>query len=396
MNPRALSRLAGACFTLAAAPALAQTTWYVDVHHGGPGSGTALDPFTSIQAAIDDPGIVNGDVISVAPGVYPEDLDFSDSPGDLHVLSQAGPLEIVIAAPTPSSTSVTFSGWEVVEGFTLEGQGGSSRGAFVDFWRAGTLKGCIVRGYGVGCVNFYDVYLLSTNIVFNDVGVHHEGAGHAVFSVTIFQNSILWGNQTEATGSGLWEGTWSFEYSLAADPEFVSTTDLRLRGTSDAIDAGNPVYPLDVDGSTSDIGALPYDGNHPVGMTYCLANPNSSGSRGRIELSGTGRISANNLGLHAHGLPPNTVGLFFIGTQEVGAPLGNGLLCAGGHVGRIAVVFSDGSGSASHAFDNNATLGGAPPVLAGQTRTFQNWFRDVPAGGAENNLTNAVAVPFAP
>jgi len=396
MKYRTLARLLGTALALSGTTVFAQTTWYVDVNHPVSGVGTQADPFTSITAALFNPTLTSGDSIAVAPGTYAEDIVFGGSASGLHLYSLEGPLVTTIAAATPTSTSIIFDNYELVEGFTLQGSGSDSTGTFCDYFTGGTLRECIVRGYGTACDNLYDLFLHSSTVSFNDVGVFHWGGGHGAESLTFFNSSILWGNGMDAKGLDIWGSSWFWEHSLSTDPDFWSDTDLHLRASSTGINTGDPSSPLDPDGSRSDIGAIPYDGNYPVGTTYCLANENSSGARGRIELSGTGRVSANNLGLSAHGLPGGVVSLFFIGTQMVDAPLGNGRLCAGGQIGRLGVEVANGAGIASHAFDNTSAMGGAPAVAAGQTRTFQNWFRDVPGGGEESNLTNAVAVPFSP
>jgi len=388
--------LFGYALALLVAPAGAQTTWYVDAKATGPGAGTVEDPFLTIQAALIAPGFATGDDVSVAPGVYAEDLVFTGAAEGVHIRSQGGPLVTTLAAVSPSSTSVTFEDGETIEGFTLLGQGATSRGAWSPYTHSGVLRRCIVRGYGTGCENEYDMQIYSTTIAFNDVGLLHWGGGIGGDAFTDCFGVILWGNLDDSAGNGFISPWFDWVHSTFDDPDFWSDTDLHLRSTSIARDAGHLGEPLDPDGTRADIGAVAYDGNYPVGTTYCLAGMNSSGERGRIELTGTGRIAANDLGLHAHGLPPGVVSLFFIGTQAVDAPLANGRLCAGGHIGRLGVEVADGSGVASHAFDNGSSLGGAPAIAAGQPRTFQNWFRDVPAGGAESDLTNAVAVPFTP
>ena len=60
---------------LLCAPLTAQTTWYVDDDAcPGPGTGTAGDPYCSIQTAI--VAAVNGDTVEVATGTYLEAIDF--------------------------------------------------------------------------------------------------------------------------------------------------------------------------------------------------------------------------------------------------------------------------------------------------------------------------------
>lgn len=397
MNSRMLSRLVATSLALSGTSALAQTTWYVDVNAPGPGTGTLADPFVSIQTAIANPALADADTISVAPGVYAEDLVFTGDVHPLRVVSQDGPLVTTIAAVTPSSTSVTFNSLEVLEGFTLQGQGGTSRGTFSNYFRGGTLLRCIVRGYHTGCENLWDLNLEHSAVTFNDVGIIHQGGGGVgAEALTYLRHTILWGNQEEATGQDVWGNSWTFQYSVSNDPQFFSSSDLHLQATSIARDAGNPNLPPDPDGSRADIGPLPFDANYPIGETYCLSNPNSTGDRGLIEVSGSASLSSNDLVLSALDLPATTSSLFFIGTQQVDSPLGHGVLCAGGQIGRLSIAVSDGSGVANHAFDNTASLGGAPAVVAGETRYFQNWFRDTTWGLSIFNFTNAVGVQFAP
>ena len=62
------------CTLLLAPISLAQATWYVDQAGNPPGNGSSLNPFTSIQSGIT--AASNGDLVSVAPGTYGENLDF--------------------------------------------------------------------------------------------------------------------------------------------------------------------------------------------------------------------------------------------------------------------------------------------------------------------------------
>jgi hypothetical protein len=58
---------------------------------------------------------------------------------------------------------------------------------------------------------------------------------------------------------GGWGEPWFGIGCTDEDPRFVdaSMEDLRLRGTSPCIDAGDPASPLDPDGSRADLGAFP-------------------------------------------------------------------------------------------------------------------------------------------
>lgn len=82
---------------LALAPlATAQTTWYVDVGGTPPGTGTASDPYTSLQYAIAQPATVDGDLLSVAPGTYHEAIDFLGK--TLRIQSEATAQETILDA----------------------------------------------------------------------------------------------------------------------------------------------------------------------------------------------------------------------------------------------------------------------------------------------------------
>lgn len=63
--------------SLSAASVAQGATWFVDDDALAPGSGTALDPFRSIQRALDWPHVHSGDRIVVLPGTYRETLSWT-------------------------------------------------------------------------------------------------------------------------------------------------------------------------------------------------------------------------------------------------------------------------------------------------------------------------------
>lgn len=114
-----------------------------------------------------------------------------------------------------------------------------------------------------------------------------------------------------------------------------------------------------------------------------------------LDASGSTSISANELVLLASGLPPGKPGIFLIGTEQGSLPFGNGVLCVGGQVIRSKGVKADATGKVAFQFDHS----GLPPagaIAPGDTRYFQLWYRDPPAGGAGFDLTDGLAVQFCP
>ena len=139
-----------------------------------------------------------------------------------------------------------------------------------------------------------------------------------------------------------------------------------------------------------------------VGDAFCgPAVPNSTGASATIEAIGTPFIAANNLTLEAAALPSNSTG-FFLASQTQGfvnQPGGSqGNLCLGGGIGRYVgpgqIMNSGAAGSISLPIDLSdlPTPTGPVSAIAGETWSFQAWFRDSVGGSATSNLTDGVSV----
>ena len=77
----------------------AQTTWHVDDDNcPGPGTGSVVDPFCSIQDAID--AAVDGDAIEVQPGLYFETINFNGKAVTLFSAS-GNPFDTIIGGMHP-------------------------------------------------------------------------------------------------------------------------------------------------------------------------------------------------------------------------------------------------------------------------------------------------------
>jgi parallel beta-helix repeat protein len=107
------------------ASATAADTIYVDDNNcPGPGEGSELNPYCSIQTAIDN--AVDADEIVVAPGTYLEKINFLGK--TITVRSSDGPVVTIIDAQQAGSVVTCDSGEgpdTVLEGFTITGGNGT-------------------------------------------------------------------------------------------------------------------------------------------------------------------------------------------------------------------------------------------------------------------------------
>ncbi|MFT7670136.1 MAG: hypothetical protein ACI8X5_002843 [Planctomycetota bacterium] len=128
---------------------------------------------------------------------------------------------------------------------------------------------------------------------------------------------------------------------------------------------------------------------------YCTSTANSSGNVGTVAIAGSTSIGQSDMLFNANNLPSNTIGIVFYGPSQVSLPFGDGIRCVGGNIARLAPLTTGNLGSISQAI-NNGILPGTNQLAVGDTQNFQFWFRDVPAGGAGFNTSEAVSVVSMP
>lgn len=135
------------------------------------------------------------------------------------------------------------------------------------------------------------------------------------------------------------------------------------------------------------------DADCPDPSTYCTSLPNSSGQIGAMASSGVASFTLDDLTLSCSGLPATSHGIFFYGTASIdpGIPFGNGLRCVGGAIKRLSAVTVTGGVASQLQHLGSSAYAGVQP---GDTRYFQFWFRDVPAGGALFNFSNGLRLTF--
>jgi len=126
----------------------------------------------------------------------------------------------------------------------------------------------------------------------------------------------------------------------------------------------------------------------------CTSSPNSAGAGAVIDFSGSASLSAAHLELAVSGAPHGKTGLFFVGTELVSSPLGDGLRCAGGELVRFGALVTGQDGTATHGLDFGALPGS--PAVAGDRFVAQFWYRDPAGGPAGFNLSDALELRLCP
>ncbi len=125
----------------------------------------------------------------------------------------------------------------------------------------------------------------------------------------------------------------------------------------------------------------------------CNSLPNSTGVTGDLFALGSSRVDENDLTLNARFLPPNAAGLFFLASGTNSVPLGGGIICIGGTVLRLPIVFASAEGAVSYDLDLTALPPAGAGIVAGTTWYTQLAHRDLPSAGAFN-YTNASSILF--
>ena len=390
-------------------PLSAQSTWHVDVNGVAPGTGTPLDPYTSIQYALEHPSTVNNDVILVAPGTYYENLNFNGNGLALNqgvtVRGSAGAHRTVIRPAAPGHLAKGFlGGWQwKLEGLTFTGVQSPGDSALYIAFASSTVEvqDCVVRdNAGPGILGGYDLYLTNTTVTRNALGL----AALRSHTLQVLNECIIWGNDVDLGFHNFTHISWSnvgnsfsgHQNTINADPLFVDPEhgDLHLQ-------AGSPCIVSGIHPSGADMGAFHFDANEiPDSELYCAGGLNSVNKRGRIGFHGSSSLSGGDLSLDTSGCVPNQFGLFFYGAGTQLVPFGDGNLCVsagGAGLFRLTPFQLNGFGKGMSAIDFEAgTTGqGQGALTAGSTWNFQFWYRDpLGPGGSGFNLSNALTLRF--
>ncbi len=139
------------------------------------------------------------------------------------------------------------------------------------------------------------------------------------------------------------------------------------------------------------------------GSTICAGEPNSTGVGAVLSAAGSNVVADNALVLNVDSLPLNSMGFIVHSAEE------NFVANPGGSVGNLCIASFDMGRFDGDVLDSGATgsvtlmpdltafpsVAGPFAVMAGETRNFQHWYRDVDAGGAPvSNFSSAIGVTF--
>jgi hypothetical protein len=133
-----------------------------------------------------------------------------------------------------------------------------------------------------------------------------------------------------------------------------------------------------------------------LGANYCAANANSTGRVARMLAYGSG-AAAGPLTLRAIDLPRDQFGYFLVAAAQGFTPLAGGSqgnLCLSLPIGRFSQQIGNAGPAATLALDVDTQalpLTPAVAIQAGETWSFQSWYRDV---GGTSNFTDGLEITF--
>ena len=215
--------------------------------------------------------------------------------------------------------------------------------------------------------------------------------------------SVTIGDTTSAALPAGWigfgdEDPMTFEPILPAGATFASVLagvdEVRITGAVPGFFFNNANYDVRID-NVAVVATLP-----SLGDEVCAGEPNSTGLGADLRLTGSDVAGDNALIIEVTSLPPSTPGYFIHseGTNVIQNPGGSqGILCIGSNpVGRFSSNVLNSGSAGTVSFSPDLTMlplpMGTVAAVAGETRYFQYWYRDVVGGMNTSNFSSAEGV----
>ena len=264
-----------------------------------------------------------------------------------------------------------------------------------------TISGTVSsnNAFDVG-VRTFDFVLYAGNGVadLSDYQIAAVSVGTASYHPPL-QTSLTYSFDATAAAQALLSGgaTWiGLRVQPTTDPNFPNLLDdTTSRLTLVAGSTGTPFCFGDGSGTVCPCGNAGLAGNGCASSAFAVG--------AKLTATGTAGASAGTDTLVLTAANVSGPGLFFQGTTPFGGgsgvAFGDGLLCAGGSIVRMGVVFPSGSTAIfpGGLTPNPIHVAGAP-IAPGDVRLYQCWYRDaVPFCSAQTfNLTPGIAITFGP
>jgi len=265
----------------------------------------------------------------------------------------------------------------------------ASSGAWV-YWQRLLPQNSFVGSMGGSCTAHGDFFGYSMSMSGGRLAVGAffgvDGSTPGVGSVTLF----------EFVG-GLWTETGRLRPSA---PQQSSAFGCSVAFVGDSVLVGSEGYRI-VPGSAPPWGAVfVYD--LPRGVEVCSGAPNATGVGARLTVRGSASAAIGDVYLDVTDLPPGAACLGLLGsaTGFVPQPGGSrGNLCLAGTLGRFTSQVGPATPNGRFEVDVDAgqlpLATGARALAAGDTWTFQLWYRDIlPSGATTSNFSSAVRATF--
>ncbi len=204
-----------AALVVATSGAAAQSTWYVDATGAAPGSGTQLDPYTSVQYAISQPTTLSGDTLLVATGVYFESLDLLGK--TLHIagdgagqtfLDGGGTSRVVRYSPGSGGVLrdlTVQNGWALLPG---DDRGG---GVWIEDGspelRRVIVRDCVAQFGGGIAIDGGSPWIVESSITLNGIAAPSTTAGAGIYAscvaTPLVEDSDVTFNRYTSFGGGV-------------------------------------------------------------------------------------------------------------------------------------------------------------------------------------------------
>ena len=225
--------------------------------------------------------------------------------------------------------------------------------------------------------------------------VHNDGEVWmgAAWKVRNNLNTSLGNAAGDLAANNLFLG-WMNAYNQTQIRSIIETQWVTLDDNDGNITNGSPHF-SEIDTAFRTQGFPGLTVSCPTPTNVCLSSVNSTGLEALMGYGGSNHIAANDFVLYAFNLPPNKTGLFFFSQTQTLVPFGNGWRCVGSPLTRLPATTSNSFGDLTWPLNLNALPGGLT-MHTGETWYFQAWYRDPAAGGAGNNASDALQVPWCP